>query len=70
MVVVCKVIKSGQIEKIKTLSYIDHGVFDVIKCLYLFDDSLGARAEICQMFSLLFWSKRWQPKDILNLTDL
>ena len=37
---------------------------------FWFGHSLGARAEICQIFSLVFWSKRWHPKDILKLTDL
>ena len=54
-------LKSGQIKKIKALSYINYGLFNVIKCLYFFwfDHSLGAMAEICQIFSLvknLFWN--------------
>ena len=48
-------------KKIKAFSYINHGLFHVIKCLYFFDvttHSLGARAEICQIFSvvILFWN--------------
>ena len=52
-------------KKIKALSYINYGLFYVIKCLYftlfyfiffLFGHSLGAGAEICQTFSLV---KKW-----------
>ena len=38
----------GQIKKIKALSYINYGVFNVIKCLYSFD--LTTRAEIVNFF--------------------
>ena len=38
----------GQIKKIKALSYINYGVFNVIKCLYFFD--LTTRAEIVKFF--------------------
>ena len=49
--------KSDQIKKIMALSFINHGLFNVIKCLYFFwfDHSLSARAEICQIFSLVLW---------------
>ena len=42
-------------QKLKALS----GLLNIINCLYfLFDHYLGARAEICQIFSLVisFWS--------------
>ena len=45
-----KHLKSGQLKKIKALSYINYG-------------SLGARAEICQIFSLV-------KEFILKLSDL
>ena len=38
----------GQIKKIKAHSYINYGVFNVIKCLYFFD--LTTRAEIIKIF--------------------
>ena len=28
------------------------------------------QGRICQIFSLVFWSKGWHQKDILKLTDL
>ena len=42
----------GQIKKIKALSYINYGVFNVIKCLYFFD--LTTRAEIVKFFRCYF----------------
>ena len=42
----------GQIKKIKALSYINYGVFNVIKCLYFFD--LTTRAEIVKFFRCNF----------------
>ena len=42
----------GQIKKIKALSYINYGVFNVIKCLYFFD--LTTRAEIVKFFHCYF----------------
>ena len=42
----------GQIRKIKALSYINYGVFNVIKCLYFFD--LTTRAEIVKFFRCYF----------------
>merc|ERR1719278_931194 len=38
----------GQINEIKALSYINYGVFNVIKCPYLFDST--TRAEIVKFF--------------------
>ena len=49
--------RSGQIKKIKALSYINYGLFNVVKWPYFFD--LGARAD----FSLV-------KKNILKLSDL
>ena len=37
---------------------------------FLFDLSLEARAEISEIFSLLFWDKRLFHKDIMKLSDL
>ena len=37
---------------------------------FWFDIFLEARAEILEKNSLVFWSKRWQQKDILKLTNL
>ena len=42
----------GPIKKIKPLSYINYGVFNVIKCLYFFDLTTGA--EIVKFFSCYF----------------
>ena len=37
---------------------------------FLFDLFLEARAEILEIFLLVFWKKFWNQKDILKLTDL
>ena len=37
---------------------------------FWFDLSLEARAEISEIFSLLFWDKQFFHKDILKLSDL
>ena len=50
-------------QKNKALSYINYDLFNVIKCLF-FGHSLGARAEICQIVSLVI------KKNILKLSDL
>ena len=38
--------------------------------IFWFDLSLEARAEISEIFSLVFWEKRLFLKDILKLFDL
>ena len=48
-------------KKIKALSYINYGVFNVIKCLYFFD--LATRAEIVKFFRWYFG-----PNDDTNRT--
>ena len=56
----------------KSILFYEIAIINIRKCLYicLFDHSLGAKVEICQIFSLVFLSKRWQQKDILKFNDL
>ena len=51
------VVQSGQIKKIKALSYANYGLFNVIKCIHFFDHSLESRAEIRQNLGTILMVK-------------
>ena len=48
-------LKSHQINKGTLLHQIPHDQYKKVSLFFRFDHSLGARAEICQIFSLIFW---------------
>ena len=44
--------------------------YKIVSFFCWFRHLFGSRAEICQIFSFVIWSKRWHQEDILKLTDL
>ena len=63
--------RSNQKNKDNFYHYVIGGFyFDPLPLLFWFDFFLEARVEILEIILLVFWSKRWNQKDMLKLTDL
>ena len=62
--------RSNQKNKGTLYRKLEDFILTLLHYFFWFDLFLEARAEILEIFSLVFWSKLWHQTDILNLTDL